>query len=341
MNAWISYFHKNMRIFPKSLDTKWIYGLVMVYLSLAFGWWAYMLMLNNDRELQYRLDIFERDNIYVDTSSPEYQTILSDYKANYWQIIGEGLVFVITLFFGLYLISRSYKRELEYRAQQKNFLLSITHELRSPLASNKLVLETIKKRELTRTQQLDLVDGALFETERLNTLVSDMLLAVRMEEVYDPVYERTDIEVLFENAIQMMRFKFPNIEWRVSAELKEKIVIVDRTGLMSIFINLLENAAKYSNSKGLVRVIYKEYKDKILIKVADNGIGIPELERKKVFERFYRVGNEAVRKSKGTGLGLYLVKKLIDTYGGSIVIHDNQPKGTIFDVSLPINLPEQ
>jgi signal transduction histidine kinase len=88
-------------------------------------------------------------------------------------------------------------------------------------------------------------------------------------------------------------------------------------------------------------VIYKLYNDKILIKVADNGIGIPTPERKKVFERFYRVGTESVRKSKGTGLGLYLVKKLVDTYGGSISIHDNQPKGTIFDVSLPINLPEQ
>ena len=335
-----------MSILPKSINTKWIYGIVMVYLTLAFGWWAYMLLQsnkadlkNNLRELSLRKEIPLKSNTIK--ADPEYLLYIEEYNGNYWQIVSEGLVFVLTLFFGLFLLSRSYRRELEYRTQQKNFLLSITHELRSPLASNKLVLETIKKRDLPRKQQLDLVDGALMETERLNTLVSDMLLAVRMEEVYDPVFERTDILVLFENVIRVMRFKYPKIEWKVSSELIEKEAIVDKTGLISIFVNLLENAAKYSNREGLVRVIYKEYNDKILIKVADNGIGIPTLERKKVFQRFYRVGNEAVRKSKGTGLGLYLVKKLVDTYGGSISIHDNKPKGTIFDVSLPINLPDK
>lgn len=318
----------------------------MLYLTLAFGWWAYMLMQSNNADLKNNLlQLSQRKEIPLESdtlkSDPEYIMYLDEYNGNYWQIISEGVVFVLTLFFGLFLLSRSYRRELAYRSQQKNFLLSITHELRSPLASNKLVLETIKKRELPREQQLDLVDGALLETERLNTLVSDMLLAVRMEEVYDPVYERTDIRDLFENVIKVMRFKYPNIEWKISSELNEKDGIVDKTGLTSIFVNLLENAAKYSNREGLVRVIYKLYNDKILIKVADNGIGIPTPERKKVFERFYRVGNESVRKSKGTGLGLYLVKKLVDTYGGSISIHDNQPKGTIFDVSLPINLPEQ
>jgi len=316
----------------------------MVYLTLAFGWWAYMLMQSNNAELEYHLfQLSQEKNIPLESAAlqddPAYQMHVDEHRGNYWQIISEGLVFVITLFFGLFLLSRSYRRELAYRAQQKNFLLSITHELKSPLASTKLVLETIKKRDLKKDKQQELVDSALIETERLNTLVNDMLLAVRMEEVYEPVFERTDIALLMENILLTMRYKYPDIEWNITSELIEKEVIVDKTGLTSIIINLLENAAKYSNRKGIVRVVYKEYNDIILIKVADQGIGIPELEKKKVFERFYRVGNESVRKSKGTGLGLYLVKKLVDTYGGSIAVHDNKPKGTIFDVSLPINLP--
>jgi len=335
-----------MRWLDNFKSTKWIYSIVMVYLTAAFGWWALLLMQNNDRELQVQtLLLSQEKGLATDDpdliSSDEYQLILDEHTGNVWQIIGEGLVFLITLFLGLFLLSRSYRRVLDYRSQQKNFLLSITHELRSPLASTKLMLETFRRRELKREQQIDLVDSALVETERLNRLVSDMLLAVRMEEVYDPVFERTDILKLFENIIKTMRIKFPKIEWKISSELIEQEVIVDKTGLTSIITNLLENAAKYSNKEGLVRVVYQEYKDKIIIKVADNGIGIPNEEKAKVFERFYRVGDEAVRKSKGTGLGLYLVKKLVETYGGFIVIQDNTPKGTIFDVTLPINLPEK
>lgn len=334
-----------MKFLANFVKTKWIYTIVMVYLTAAFGWWAYLLLQQNNQELKNQTTFLYQSKGLESSDPailqlPEYQLLLDEHRGNYWQIIGEGLVFILTLFLGLYLLNRSYQSVLQYRLQQKNFLLSITHELRSPLASTKLVLETIKKRELKREQQIDLVDSALMETERLNRLVNDMLLAVRMEEVYDPVFQRTNIETLFENIIKTMRIKFPKIEWDISSELIEQEVIVDRTGLTSIITNLLENAAKYSNQKGLVRVIYKEYKDKIIIKVADNGIGIPALEKKRVFERFYRVGDEAVRKSKGTGLGLYLVKKLVETYGGRIVILDNVPKGTIFDVTLPINLPE-
>lgn len=317
----------------------------MVYLTAAFGWWAYMLMQHNDRELSYATTFLSQEKgLSVDDptllASEEYQALLEEHTGNYWQVIGEGLVFLLTLFLGLFLLNKSFQRVFEYRLQQKNFLLSITHELRSPIASTKLMLQTFKRRELDRAQQVDLVDTALVETNRLDKLVSDMLLAVRMEADYDPVYERTDVHKLFENIIKIMRIKFPKIEWKIDAELIEKEVIVDKTGVASIITNLLENAAKYSKKEGLVRVIYKEYKDRLLIKVADNGIGISDIEKKKVFNRFYRVGDEAVRKSKGTGLGLYLVKKLVDTYDGSIMIHDNAPKGTIFDVSLPINLPE-
>lgn len=329
----------------KSINTNWVYGIVMVYLALAFGWWMILLFRNNQTERHLKKENLELlKQLSTNTKNIEgalsQEIIEANYKTNIYQIYGEGIVFILALGFGLFLISRADRRELDYRSQQKNFLLSITHELKSPLASTKLVLETIKKRNLSKEQTNELIGSALAETDRLGTLVNDMLLAARMEEVYDPVYERINVKNLFNNVMTSIKLKYPQIKWEISEELLEEYIIVDKSGLTSIIINLIENAAKYSNKDSLVRVIYKVFKNKLIIKVADQGIGIPDDEKNKIFDRFYRVGDEKVRKSKGTGIGLYLVKNLVGIYNGSIKVHDNRPKGTIFDVVLPINLPE-
>ncbi|MBT8221327.1 MAG: HAMP domain-containing histidine kinase [Bacteroidia bacterium] len=334
-----------MRWLKDKSSNTWIYIAVMVYLILAFGWWAYLLIESSNREfsqqvMQLASELSLGPNETSLLEGQEYQDFYSAYKRKITMVITEGFVFVLTLSFGLYLLVRSYRSEIAYRTQQKNFLLSITHELKSPLASTRLALETIQKRKLEEEQQAELLKSALHENQRLSTLVNDILLSTRMEEAYEPVLERTNIENIFERLVTAMKYKYPNIRWNIQSEFNEKHVIVDQSGLTSIMVNLMENAAKYSNKKGDVRIIYKEYNNNLVIKIADFGIGIPDEEKKMIFEKFYRVGNEEVRKSKGTGLGLYLVKKLIDNYGGKIAVHDNRPKGTIFDITLPINLPE-
>lgn len=109
----------------------------------------------------------------------------------------------------------------------------------------------------------------------------------------------------------------------------------DVVGFTSVVINLLENAIKYSGEEGEVNVALNEDSANVFLSVTDTGIGIGDADKTKVFDKFYRVGNEDTRKTKGTGLGLYIVKRMVEIGNGEITISDNQPRGTIFNLRFP------
>lgn len=113
------------------------------------------------------------------------------------------------------------------------------------------------------------------------------------------------------------------------------MVLGDRMGLTSVVTNLIENAIKYSNDATNIRVSVSEEDNHVVFKIADQGYGIPDAEKKKVFQKFYRVGQEETRKTKGTGLGLYIVDRILELHKGKVSVKDNQPSGSIFEVVLP------
>ena len=259
-----------------------------------------------------------------------------DYKGQEWMILGEGLFLTIFLFFGIYLVDQGYRREVAAAKQRRNFLLSITHELKSPLASIQLILETFIKRNLEGESVKIFSKNALKETHRLHNLVNDLLLSARLEETYQPHFEELDLSFLIHELITEMQEKYPESNFSLEEEDNLPTIQADRSGLNSVLSNLLENAIKYSKDVTNVNVHIKQNNKHLSVEIADQGIGIPDKEKKYVFEKFYRVGSEDTRTTKGTGLGLFIVKQIMKAHKGNIHILDNQPKGTIMRLCFPL-----
>ncbi|MEZ4948699.1 MAG: ATP-binding protein [Saprospiraceae bacterium] len=318
---------------------------IMVYMLVAFLWWAYLLAQKNQLLLNTQIELLRvqydsagTNEMVALENTDAYKAVVAENRRQHKMILGEGAVFSCTLLLGLWLIHRSYRREMSAARQQSNFLLSITHELKSPIASIRLVLETLLKRELNPEQSKRLSTNALKETNRLNELVNDLLFSAKLEKAYKPDIERLDLSLLFNRILQDVKSIHPEVEFSFSIEDNLPEINGDRQALTSVFSNLIENGIKYnfSNEKKIGLKVQSLDK-RIEIDLADNGSGIPLEEQKKIFKKFYRVGNEDTRKAKGTGLGLYIVKEIVKAHKGQIQVGRNHPKGSIFKIILPLN----
>ena len=162
-----------------------------------------------------------------------------------------------------------------------------------------------------------------------------LLMATKVDTEYTPALEKVDLITLINEVISKVQTKYPNAVFEKQFPPNEVTITGDKNGLISLTTNLLENAVKYSPKEQEIKIELSKEKGNILLKVADQGVGIPDTEKKKVFERFYRVGNEGTRTSKGTGLGLYIVDQVVKKHKGRISLEDNRPRGTVFRISLP------
>jgi signal transduction histidine kinase len=251
-------------------------------------------------------------------------------------IIGEGSMFVIVFVLGAVSLHRSIDKEQKLQAQKKNFLLSVTHELKSPLASIKILLQTIQKRDLTKAQILDFIGKSLLDIERLDDMVENMLLASKIDNrSYTFPKAEFNLSVLVDSIVnRLQETKCDCNQQIIDAEIEPKIEITgDKFALTSVVTNLIENAIKYSNPCEAVAVKLFSKDDRIHLQVADHGIGIADEEKGRIFDKFYRVGSEDTRNTKGTGLGLYIVKEVLDKHQATIKVKDNRPAGSVFEVT--------
>ena len=317
---------------------------VIMYMLLAFAWWSILLYQKNQDAYQAKIELLAMgmvaEGIYHSEEhfhhSPRYLDLTKKYHRQEWMIFGEGSVFIISLVIGMWFIHRSYRKEIELSHQRRNFLLSITHELKSPISSIRLVLETFLKRKLTPEQANRLGKNAIQDSERLNELVNNILLAARLETAYQPHFESIRLDELLDDIIDTLIEKFPKIIFSKNIQKEVSIMDGDQMGLISVVTNMVENSEKYNQSEfPQIDVELIEKNNMLELTFSDNGIGISDKEKKKVFERFYRVGNEDTRTTKGTGLGLYIVNQIIKAHNGKIQILDNQPVGTIFKLFFP------
>lgn len=250
-------------------------------------------------------------------------------------ILGEGAVFLFIFFVGGYFLHKAIKKERNMQQQQKNFLLSVTHELKSPLASIKLYLQTILKRDLDKEKRESFLSKCLLDIDRLDDLVENMLLASKIENhTYTYPKEKFDFSKLVDENVNRLQInKCDYNQQTVSADIDPAIEILgDRFALSALVNNLIENAIKYSGPCEIVKVKLFRKNNAIHLLVADHGVGIPDLEKNKIFDKFYRIGNEDTRNTKGTGLGLYIVKQVAEKHKADILIRDNRPTGSIFEV---------
>ena len=270
--------------------------------------------------------------------SPQTQEIVAAQVHSKWiMVLGEGFVFLIILLLAANIIRKSFNREKSISIQQKNFLLSVTHELKSPLASIRLQLETLIKRTLTKEQEKQILNNAISETERLNNLVENILTASRIDQhTFNIERKRENLSEFLESSIEAFKKEFPVRQFE-SAISQNIFYTFDKTWFSLVIHNLLENACKYSPDDVSIGVSLNQQNDKILLKVTDQGIGIPEPERSFIFNKFYRLQNEETRSTKGTGLGLFITKFLIEKHSGSIKVESNKPQGSVFIITLPKN----
>ncbi len=248
---------------------------------------------------------------------------------------GELSVFLFILLVGAYYLHKSINKERELHKRQKNFLLSVTHELKSPLASIKLFLQTIQKRDLDREQRINFIEKCLTDIERLDDLVENMLMATKIDnQTYSFPKEKFNLSLLVDGVVNRLQVnKCDGREQTINAEIEPQVEIVgDKFAMTSVVTNLIENAVKYSPPCEAVSVKLFHKGDEVHFTVADNGIGIADDEKAHIFDKFYRVGNEDTRNTKGTGLGLFIVKQVLDKHEASIHIRDNRPKGSVFEV---------
>ncbi len=250
-------------------------------------------------------------------------------------IMGESAVFLFLLGIGAYFLHASIKKEDVLKENQQNFLLSVTHELKSPLAAIKLSLQTIEKRELEKEQRDGLIRNSLKDVERLDDLVENMLLATKLEsKTYSFPKEVFDFSDLVTKITDRLQVHSCGCQQMIDARIESGVMIDgDKFALSSVVTNLVENAIKYSGKCAEITVELCQNDGKPKLVVADNGLGIPDHEKMHIFDKFYRVGDENVRKSKGTGLGLFIVKEVLQKHDADISVKDNVPHGAVFEVT--------
>lgn len=293
-------------------QTALFFYILGIYVVLQFSWWGFHLI----------------------QITQELQKVNNSVNNKAVMIIGEGLVFFSILIFGLWRIKVSIKKDQMLSERQSNFLLSVTHELKTPLASTKLYLQTLLKRDFTTEKREELLQKAIIENQRLEEIVESILTATRLENRTLRLHkERIDLNELIAALVKNYNLTAGK-NWIVFESTDAVTIEADAFMIKTILRNLIENAFKYApNSEKLVVFLRKE-QNRIKFGTIDTGPGIPGELQGEVFKKFVRIENEETRSQKGTGLGLFIAAEFTKLHGGRLHYIPNKPQGSIFEITL-------
>ena len=310
------------------------YLFLLLYILAALVWWFISLQQQSNQMASLKLDLLKieasRDPA---TFNREVNKIKEENRRAHAKYIGEGATFLLLSLLGAFFVFRSVRKQIKLQQQERNFMMAITHELKTPIAVSKLNLETLQKHKLEEAKQQKLIAMTLQETNRLNNLTNNILVSSQLEGGrYTKAEEELDLSALTSGCVEDFKHRFPEINWELMAE--PDIDVVGDALLLQILINnLLENAVKYSTKQSTITIRLVRQEKRAKLSVSDNGIGIPENEKKLIFQKFYRIGNEETRTTKGTGLGLYLCRKIATDHNADIEVTNNSPTGSNFIVT--------
>jgi two-component system sensor histidine kinase CiaH len=312
--------------------TTFIYWMLLVYIIAALAWWFIVLEQQNGRIAELQYASIRKDGVPLDQLSDKIYAIDTETKRNTGKYLAEGITFLILILIGAVFVYRSVRRQFNLQQQQQNFMMAVTHELKTPISVARLNLETLQKYNLDPEKQKKLIRTTLDETARLNFLTNNILIASQLEAGgYQSAKEELDLSTLLKDCLEDFRDRFPDRDFRQEIE-SDADVKGDALLLQMLINNLLENAIKYSPKETPITAVLKKYRSGIELQVKDQGPGIPDEEKKKIFSKFYRIGNESTRKTQGTGLGLYLCRKITAGHNADISVTNNEPTGSIFVV---------
>lgn len=316
--------------------TNILFWLLLVYIIAALVWWFVSLEKQNQK---IRMEQIQLLDIQAPQMSKQEQLnraeqISAQSFRNSAKYLSEGITFLIIILIGAFAVYRAVRRQLIAQQQQQQFMMAVTHELKTPIAVTRLNLETMQRYKLDPEKQEKLIRIALDETNRLNLLTNNILVSSQLENKgFAGAKEELDFSALAKDCMKELQNRFP--DRAIKTNIEDEIDLKGDSLLLQILLNnLVENAIKYSSSP--IEISLARTDANIQLQVADQGIGIPDQEKKKIFDRFYRIGNETTRTTKGTGLGLYLCDRIAHHHEATITVKDNHPTGSIFLVNFAV-----
>ena len=314
------------------------YWLLLSYIIAALVWWFISLEKQNQQLTDLRLSQLnsQKSNVTSERFRELLEKVNKDSNRNTQKYIAEGITFFILIIIGAFFVFRSVRRQFRVQYQQQNFMMAITHELKTPISVAKLNLETLQKYQLDEEKQKKLLRMTLQETSRLDTLINNILVSSQLEGGgYTTSKEELDFSSLVKDCIKQAKTRYP--ERTFVENIEEEIEIAGDPLLLQLMIsNLVENAVKYSPKEKPITCQLKKTNDEIILNIIDEGIGVADPEKSKIFEKFYRTGNESTRKTQGTGLGLYLCRKIAEDHNADISVTNNVPTGSNFAIRFHI-----
>ena len=321
------------KINRKLTAVKVVYWALLIYMIAALLWWFIALVKQNDTLIAVQLQLISQKPGNAIVPKQTAEQLLKMQSRKRVQYIAEGLTFLALILVGAVYVYRATRRQIRASEQQQNFMMAVTHELKTPIAVTQLNLETLQKRKLDPAQQDKMIASTLQEANRLNMLCDNILLASQLDgKDYQEARTEINFSDLLEGCIDTFKQHYPS---RLVTEQIEPTLYLDgETLLLQMLVNnLLENAHKYAPQNTEIKVILAQQGKHIKLEVIDSGKGIPDNEKQKIFEKFYRIGSEATRNTKGTGLGLYLCKKIAKNHNANISVTDSKPQGSNFVVT--------
>ncbi|MSP07996.1 MAG: HAMP domain-containing histidine kinase [Chitinophagaceae bacterium] len=310
-----------------------IYWVFLTYMIAAFVWWYVSLEKQNSEIATVK---FQSIPLNDPALYKKVKSIEAFEARKTKQYIYEGVTFLFLFLLGAIYVYRSLLKQLRYSNQQQNFMMAVTHELKTPIAITQLNIETLLKRELDPAQKKMLIENTLKETHRLDALCNNILLASQLDMgKYESNMQLIDLSDIIQKLVHSFQERF---EQRVLVTTITPSVFIQAEPLLIQLLvnNLLDNAHKYSTLSSQITVQLTTKENQISLTVKDEGVGIPMEERTKIFEKFYRIGDESTRTTKGTGLGLYLCKKISEFHQATINVDANAPNGSVFTINFPI-----
>ena len=311
-----------------------LYWTLLAYVVAALIWWFISLEKQNqqiaEKERNYLLE--HKLELSQAAFDEQWDKIQRAEQKNFTKYLSEGITFLALIGLGASWVYRSVRRRFRLQKQQEEFIMAVTHELKTPIAVARLNLETIQRYPLDEEKRERLVKTTLDETARLNFLTNNILVASQLAgQSFRSERNELNLAGLLRDCIRDFQKRFPNRE--LIAHMPEEVVLNGDPLLLQILVNnLLENAQKYAPKDSPIQLNLSQESTAIRLEVIDQGPGIPRSERKQIFERFYRIENETTRKTAGTGLGLYLCKKIAANHQATISVSDHLPRGSNFAV---------
>lgn len=257
-----------------------------------------------------------------------------------WVVLLEGGVLMLMILAGVYVIFVYWNKQSRLYQLQSNFVSSVSHELKSPLASIQLYLETLKYQKVSSEEAQDFVDIMLSDTERLSDLIDNILESSKSDpRSMQLQLASVDIVLFLRETISHHKKLFEDKQCVIQLKFDGRIQVrIDARAMRMVFNNLIANALRYSLSGTALAIEVKQGQKFCIIDFIDQGFGFDKKELKKVFKKFYRVQNQETQNIEGAGLGLYISRQIINSHKGKInVFSEGRGKGTRFMVTLPID----